>query len=167
MLSRNLLPLVIVMAACGGPPRSTATPAGPAASCPPAQDGYAAALATELGADEYEMHAYVNAFLKAGPKRDQPEAEAKALMKAHLANIERMANEGTLVLAGPFLDDGSLRGIYVFKVATVEEARALTATDPAIQAGRLEMELHPWYGSAALQQLNTLHKRVQRKSFAD
>ncbi len=90
-------------------------------------------------------------------------------MKAHLENIERMANEGTLVLAGPFPDDGPLRGNYAFKVATIEEARALTATDPAIQAGRLEMELelHPWYGSAALQDLTALHKRVQARSVAE
>jgi hypothetical protein len=63
-------------------------------------------------------------------------------------------------LAGPFLEDGQLRGIYVFAVESVEEARKLTETDPAIQAGRLRMELHPWYGSAALGLVNALHKRV-------
>ena len=47
------------------------------------------------------------------------------------------------MLAGPFADDGVLRGIYVFDVATVAEAEALTKTDPAIQAGQLVMELHP------------------------
>ena len=130
-------------------------------------DGYDAALAARLGADEYGMHRYVIAFLKAGPNRGQSEEEAQALQRAHLANIERMANEGTLVLAGPFLDDGPLRGIYVFKVDTVEEARALTATDPAIQAGRLEMELHPWYGSAALQEITAIHGRLQAKRVSE
>ncbi len=150
--------LVTLLAGCGGAAKATA-PASPG--------GYDAALATRLGADEYGMHAYVIAFLKAGPKRDQPEAEAQALMKAHLDNIGRMADEGVLVLAGPFLDDGPLRGIYVFKVATIEEARALTATDPAIQAGRLEMELHPWYGSAALPELHAIHQRLQAKRITD
>jgi uncharacterized protein YciI len=88
-------------------------------------------------------------------------------MAAHLANITRLADEGRLVVAGPFLDDGPLRGIFIFKVATVEEARALTASDPAIQAGHLEMELHPWYGSAALGELPALHKRVQKKAITD
>jgi hypothetical protein len=71
-----------------------------------------------------------------------------------------MAEDGDLVLAGPFLDKGELRGIYIFDVPTVEEARQLTATDPAIQAGRLEMELRPWYGSAALRKVNEIHAQI-------
>jgi len=123
---------------------------------------YDSALAVRLGADEYGMRSYVMAFLKAGPNRSQDSAEAVALQRAHLANIQRLADEGKLVLAGPFLDSGPTRGIYVFDVATVEEARELTMTDPAVQAGRLEMELHPWYGSAALRALNGIHGRVAR-----
>jgi hypothetical protein len=56
-----------------------------------------------------------------------------------------------------------LRGIYIFDVRTLEEAQALTATDPAIQAGRLEMELHPWYGSAALLKINEWHERLAKE----
>ena len=123
---------------------------------------YDSVLAARLGADEYGMRPYVMALLKAGPNRDQDSTTAAELQQAHMANIARMAEEGMLVLAGPFLDDGALRGIYVFNVATVEEARALTETDPAIQAGRLEMELHPWYGSAALQEMNALSRRITK-----
>jgi len=84
-----------------------------------------------------------------------------------MQNINRMANEGKLVLAGPFFDDGDVRGIYIFNVSTVEEARALTETDPAIQAGRLAMELHPWYGSAVLPLITPLHRRLEKKSVAE
>ena len=49
-----------------------------------------------------------------------------------------------LIAAGPFGDDGRLRGIFVFRVGSLEEAKALTASDPAVQAGRLAMELHTW-----------------------
>lgn len=130
-----------------------------------APEGYDAALAEKLGADDWGMHRYVLAFLKSGPNRDQDSTTAAELQAAHMANIERMAENGDLALAGPFLDDGELRGIYIFDVETVEEARALTETDPAIQAGRLEMELHPWYGSAALMQVNEVHQKLMKTSY--
>ena len=123
------------------------------------------ALSKRLGADAYGMKPYVMALLKSGPNRSQDSATAATLLKAHLANIQRLANEGKLVLAGPFLDETGLQGIYIFNVRTVEEAKALTESDPAIKAGRLVMELHPWYGSAALQMVNELHARIRSKSF--
>jgi hypothetical protein len=67
------------------------------------------------------------------------------------------------LLAGPFLDDGELRGIYVFNVETVEEAKKLTETDPLIKSGGLIMELHPWYGSAAVMKIGEIHKKIQKK----
>ncbi|MFA7380828.1 MAG: YciI family protein [Bacteroidia bacterium] len=122
-------------------------------------------LADSLGADELGMKKYVIAFLKRGPNRNQDSATAAQLQSAHMKNIGRMADMGKLILAGPFMDNGEVRGIYVFNVATVEEARELTASDPAIQAGRLVMELHPWYGSAALLLVNGLHNKVAKKNF--
>jgi uncharacterized protein len=119
-------------------------------------------LADKLGADEYGMKRYVMAFLKMGPNRDQDSVKAMELQRAHLDNINRLAKAGKLVVAGPFLDAGDIRGIYIFNVETIEEAEALTKTDPAIQAGRLVMELHPWYGSAALMECAAMHKKVAK-----
>ena len=123
-----------------------------------------AELAAELGADDYGMKRYVMAFLKSGPNRPEDPEEAQALQRAHLDNIRRMAEDGKLVLAGPFMDRGEIRGIYVFAVDSVEEAEALTATDPAVQAGSLVMELHPWYGSAALMKVNDIHSAIAKSS---
>ncbi|MBI1221210.1 MAG: hypothetical protein GC180_01295 [Bacteroidetes bacterium] len=121
-------------------------------------------LAAKYQADEYGMRSYVMAFLMAGPNRSQSPEEAKKLQEAHLANIRRMAEEGKLVIAGPFLDDGDIQGVYVFAVADTIEARKLTETDPMIQSGRLIMELKPWYGSAALMGVNAVHERIAKEN---
>ena len=85
------------------------------------------------------------AFLTQGAKWTPEKTPAtEELQKAHIANIVRLADLKKLVVAGPFGDNGQLRGIFVFKVASLEEARALTETDPAVKAGRLAIDLHPW-----------------------
>ncbi|MGH1365878.1 MAG: YciI family protein [Calditrichia bacterium] len=119
-------------------------------------------LAAKYGADNYGMRKYVMAFLKRGPNRPTDEKKSAQLQAAHMKNIGRMAEAGKLSLAGPFLNDGELRGIYIFNVETVEEAKALTETDPAIQHGSLVMELVPWYGSAALMGVNEVHKTLSK-----
>jgi uncharacterized protein YciI len=84
-------------------------------------------------------------FLKRGDKWTPEKTPATAeLQKAHLANINRLAEMKKLVVAGPFGDDGDLRGIFVFKVASLDEAKALAETDPAVKAGRLAIDMHPW-----------------------
>ncbi len=120
-------------------------------------------MAKGIGADERGMKKYVMAFLKSGSKRDQDAATAAKIQQEHMANIMKLAEEGKLVLAGPFMDGGELRGIFVFNTESVEEAKKWTETDPAVQSGRLEMELHPWYGSAAMMLINNLHRRLQVK----
>jgi uncharacterized protein YciI len=104
--------------------------------------------APDIGPGGFEMTTYYVGFLYRGPKWT-PEAtpETEALQKAHMANIQKMAGEGKLLIAGPFLDGGDLRGIYIFRVATMAEAEALAATDPAVKAGRLRLEFHPWYAA--------------------
>jgi len=128
---------------------------------------YDSAYAKSLGADDYGMKEYVMAFLKSGKVKSESNEKAAELQMAHMKNIMRLAEEGSLILAGPFSDNGEIRGIYIFNVKTIEEAQKLTETDPAIQAGVLEMELHPWYGSAALMEINKLHKTIQKSSIID
>jgi uncharacterized protein len=131
----------------------------------PLNPDYDAKRAQAAGADDYGMKKYVMAFLKRGPNRDRSKADAAELQRLHMENIGRLAAEGKLVLAGPFFGEGELRGIYIFDVTTVEEAKSLTETDPAIKAGSLVMELLPWYGSAALMELNKAHNALAKLNF--
>ena len=102
----------------------------------------------DVGPGGYEMTTYYVGFLFRGPKwTGVSTPETEKMQKAHLDNIVRMEKEGKLVVAGPFLDNGDLRGLYVFRVASIEEAQAFADSDPAIQAGRLRLELHPWYAA--------------------
>src|SRR5262245_59174080 len=85
------------------------------------------------------------AFLTRGEKWTPEKTPAtEEIQKGHMANINRLAEMKKLVAAGPFGDNGRLRGIFVFRVGSLEEAKFLTSTDPAVQAGRLAMDIHPW-----------------------
>jgi uncharacterized protein YciI len=85
------------------------------------------------------------AFLTRGENWTPEKTPAtEEIQKGHMANINRLAGMKKLIAAGPFGDDGRLRGIFVFRVASLEEAKTLTSTDPAVQAGRLAMDIHPW-----------------------
>ena len=70
--------------------------------------------------------------------------ESTKLQNDHLSYIRRMFEEGVLTVAGPFTDDGDLRGVFLFRTETLEEAQALAANDPAVKSGRLIVEIHPW-----------------------
>ena len=136
------------------PSLQAAEPAAPAAT----RDE---ALATRFGADERGMRPYVLVLLKTGPTR-VPDGEARTAMFAgHFANMTRLANEGKLAVAGPFMkNEDGLRGLFVMAVPTIEDARALTETDPVIVNGEMVAEYHPWYGSAALMIVNETHQRI-------
>jgi uncharacterized protein YciI len=119
---------------------------------------YDAALAQRTGADARGMRKYVLVILKTGPNRVPDGPERDAMFAGHFANIERLAKEGKLALAGPFAEDaGGWRGLFVFAVDDIEAAKALTATDPVIVKGEMVAEYHRWYGSAATMLIPSLH----------
>lgn len=130
-----------------------------------AQSQYDEALAKKLGADNIGMKKYVMAFLLRGDRvAEYTPEQRKEIQAGHMANIGKMAEMGKLVLAGPFFGNDDLRGIYIFDVQSIDEAKALTETDPAIQAGVLKMDLKEWYGSAALMMVNEIHGKIAKGS---
>lgn len=125
-------------------------------------ENYDAELAQKLGADDYGMRQYVFVILKTGSAEITDEKKRKELFAGHFSNMGKLAKEGKLVLAGPFMEGDEKRGLFVFDVKTIEEARELVKTDPAIAAGIFEVELTKWYGSAALMMTNEIHTKIQK-----
>lgn len=127
-------------------------------------DIYDEKLATELGADDYGMKSYVMVVLNTGPNdavvTDKKEREE--LFAGHFSNMDRLAEEGKLVFAGPFIDGKPKRGLYIFAVKSIEEAEALVKTDPTVQAGIFKYEMTKLYGSAALMQVTETHKKIKK-----
>jgi uncharacterized protein YciI/uncharacterized damage-inducible protein DinB len=96
---------------------------------------------------QFDLEAYQFGLLRRGPKwTAEKTAETERIQAEHLTHIGKMAAMGKLVAAGPMMDNGELRGIFIFRAASLDEARALAAEDPAIKAGRLTLELLPWWG---------------------
>lgn len=97
------------------------------------------------GDTTYVMKQYIFCLYLAGPDRSQSEEETNRIQAAHLEHINAMVEENGLLVAGPFGDDGEKRGILVFDLPTVAEAEKAMSQDPAVKAGRLLHECHPWW----------------------
>ncbi|MEQ9412517.1 MAG: hypothetical protein RIF39_01730 [Cyclobacteriaceae bacterium] len=83
-------------------------------------------------------------FVFLNTRNDKPElskAEVDEIMKGHLANIQRLATEGKLLVAGPF-DGGG--GIFIFKGNSSDSVKQWMSTDPGIIADRWKLELFPY-----------------------
>ena len=94
---------------------------------------------------QYEMKKYWMVFLKKGPNRDHDSTTAAEIQKDHLANIGKLAAMGKILVAGPFGDDGDPRGIFIMDCKDEAEVKELCASDPAVKAGRLAVEIRPWW----------------------
>jgi len=119
-------------------------------------------LARKLGADDYGMRSYVFCVLKTGPAKIEDGEKRNEIFRGHFSNMGRLAEEGKLVFAGPFGDAEPWRGMYVFNVSEIKDAEELVRSDPAVKAGIFVYELKKLYGSAALMQINEIHKKIQK-----
>ena len=97
--------------------------------------------------DTILMQQYFMAFLKTGPIRGQNEEESAELQEAHLAHLSKMYELGYADISGPFGDDSDIRGITIYNVPTLKMADSLANADPMVKAGRLEIEIHPWWAA--------------------
>lgn len=136
---KNLLPIIILLFCFTTAAGQTNNP------------NYDSTLAKKLGADEMGMKNYILVILKTGSGNVTDKAVRDSLFRGHFKNINQLAEEGKLSVAGPLdKNDNSYRGIFIFNVATLEEANELLKNDPTISEKIFDVELYKWYGPAAL-----------------
>ena len=122
---------------------------------------YDEALAKKLNADDYGMKQYVLVILKTGENNTATEEETNKLFRGHMENISRLVDEGKLIVAGPLgKNERTYRGIFIFDVPTIEAAKELVQTDPAIKEKLLDVEFYEWYGSAALAEYLSVSDKI-------
>jgi uncharacterized protein YciI len=108
------------------------------------------------------MRRYVLVILKSGPTPVAKGPERDEMFKGHFANMNRLSAEGKLAFAGPLDGVEGWRGLFVFAVADIDEARKLVATDPVIIKGEMVAEYHVHYGSAALMLVRDAHAKITK-----
>lgn len=126
---------------------------------------YDSTLAKKLQADDYGMKTYVFVLLKTGSNTSTDKAAKDKAFEGHMKNIQWMADNGKLAVAGPFDNGGNNRGIFILNITTFEEAKKLLEEDTAVKEKYLEPEMTMWYGSASLMETPEIHKKLQKKNF--
>jgi uncharacterized protein YciI len=100
--------------------------------------------AFHLPSSPHSTEQFVFGVYTRGPDRSQPPEEAEKIQAAHLAYQAELHKAGKLVVAGPFMEDADWRGVVIYRVPSIEDAKTLAAADPAVKAGRLVLVAWPW-----------------------
>ncbi len=127
---------------------------------------YDKVLAEKLGGDEYGMKSYFFVILKTGNNKTDDKNLISESFRGHMDNINRLVKENKLIVAGPFgKNDKNYRGLFILNnIKTMEEAKDLLQTDPAIKIGLLDFEIFTWYGSAALPEYLPFSEKIWKSN---
>lgn len=123
-------------------------------------------LADSLKADQYGMKTYFIVMLTTGKTKIEDKNKVSELMKGHMENIGKLAKEGKVTVAGPFLEKNArdYRGMFIFNTDSKDTAETWVKTDPAVAAGIFDYEIFKWYGSAALPTYLPNHAKVAKEN---
>jgi uncharacterized protein YciI len=113
-----------------------------------AEEPKPAASASPHSSPAIEFDSFILVLLVRPPNApEMPKAELDKLQEGHMANMKRLADEGKLFKAGPIEDFSgrNIRGIFILKTDSVDQAREWVATDPSVKAGRLAPEFMKWF----------------------
>ncbi len=99
------------------------------------------------GDTTYMMQKYFLCLLKTGPSRNHDDATAQKIQGGHMAHLSWLTETEKICIAGPSQDHDVVQGFVLYRVATQEEAEKLANMDPAVKAGRLTVEVLPWWAA--------------------
>lgn len=139
-LKRCALFLLLPALSCNSPKKATENQTVPTGIAPET-------FSYKEGNTTYVMQKYFLVLLKKGPNRNQSKEEAEAIQKNHMAHISWLHKNGKISLAGPMDKHETISGILVFNTPTLQEADSLAKLDPAVKAGRLEVETIGWWAA--------------------
>ncbi len=122
---------------------------------------YDSVLAKKLGGNPNGMKNYIMVILTTGSADIKDKKITESLFKGHMSNMGRLAIQGKLAVAGPFgKNDLGYRGIFIINSNSIDDAKALVDTDPAVRAGVFAPVYLKWFGSAALMETSDIHNRI-------
>lgn len=146
------LPLLAISILACQPERNAPTPTkSPVVSLPEVDTTRFETFSYQEGDTTYVMKKYFMVHLKKGAVRDQDEASAAKIQEAHLAHLSKLAEDQKICIAGPFEGDSTILGIAIYSVPNLEIADSLANADPAVQAGRLEVDVIPFWAAVGSQ----------------
>jgi len=83
----------------------------------------------------YLIHPYRHGFF------DTPTPEEEAILDEHFTYLKKAAETGTVLLAGPCMDDTF--GLVLFRAENDDDANAFMFDDPSVKKNVMVAELHP------------------------
>lgn len=120
-------------------------------------------LAAKFGGNENGMKGYTFVILRTGPNKTTDKDSLSAYFAGHMANIQKLAAEGKMVVAGPFgKNENQFRGLFILNTTSQDEARVMLDGDPAVKDGIFIADLYLWWGSAALPAYMEIHDKITK-----
>lgn len=108
---------------------------------------------------EHKLIEFHMALLKRGPKwTGDATAHARTTETEQRQYAALLMESGKAVIAGRLTDDGEIRGIYILRAKSAEEAKAWAEASPAVKAGYIIVEMHPWWSEDVMKKTSTPDK---------
>jgi uncharacterized protein YciI len=118
-------------------------------------------LAACAGSATHDLREYTWIWILTGPRDEQVLGEERsAAFAGHFANMERLALEGRLLIAGPMLEpraSDDQRGIFVLNTPDPSEGIEIASADPAVQAGIFKLMSESFLTSAPIAEIFPRH----------